>query len=137
MLMIGDQISSDDIGQVTGTRVRPARNGMPVVEISFQSSGEMYGMHVTDMGTYEAVTHPDGRMTGRGHGVTMTPDGDTATWEGHGIGRITNGGRTSWRGSLFYHTTSERLARLNGIVAMFEFEVDENGKSSASLWEWK
>ncbi len=134
--MIGDQIG-EDIGQVTGTRVLPARNGMPVMEVSFQSSGEIYGMHVTEMGTYEAVTLPDGRLTGKGRGVMTTPDGDTVSWEGHGRGRLMNGGKMSWRGSLIYRTTSERLARLNDVVGVFENDADETGKMTGRTWEWK
>jgi len=136
MIMIGDKIG-DEMGQVTGRRVLPTRNGRPVVEISFQQSGEVYGMHVTDIGTYEAVTLPDGRLSGRGHGILMTPDGDTVAWDGYGMGKFTTGGRVSWRGSLHYHTTSERMARMNEIVGMFEYEVDEAGKTTGALWEWK
>jgi hypothetical protein len=136
MIMIGDRIGEEN-GQVTGTRVLPARNGLPVVEISFQQSGEIYGIRVTDLGTYESVNLPDGRLTGRGHGVLMTPDGDTVSWDGYGMGRFTVGGRVSWRGSLHYHTTSERLDRLNDVVGMFEYEVDEAGKTTGTLWEWK
>jgi hypothetical protein len=135
MHMIGDQIG-EDIGQVTGTRILPARNGMPVVEISFQATGEIYNVHVTSMGTYEAVTLPDGRLAGRGRGILTTPDGETVSWEGHGRGRRT-GGRMSWRGSFTYRTTSERLGRLNDIIGLFENETDETGKMTDSLWEWK
>jgi len=134
--MIGDQIG-EDIGQVTGMRVLPARNGMPVVEVSFQSSGELYGMHVTTMGTYESVTLPDGRLTGKGRGVLMTADGETASWEGYGRGRLTGDGKRVWRGSFYYRTTSERLGRLNDIVGMFENESDDTGKMTGSVWEWK
>jgi hypothetical protein len=134
--MIGDRIG-EVIGQVTGMRVLPARNGMPVMEISFQQAGELYGIHVTEMGTYESVNLPDGRLSGKGRGVLMTPDGDTVSWDGYGTGKFTGSGRVSWRGSLHYRTTSARLARLNDIVGMFEYEVDEAGKTTGSLWEWK
>jgi hypothetical protein len=46
-----------------------------VVEVSFQQSGELYGVRVTDMGTYEAVNRPDGRLSGKGHGVLQKPSG--------------------------------------------------------------
>jgi hypothetical protein len=136
MIMIGDRIGELN-GQVTGTRVLAARDGMPVVEISFQQSGEFYGVHGTEMGTYQSVNHPDGRLSGRGHGVVMTADGDTASWEGHGMGKFMTGGKVSWRGSIHYRTNSERLGRLNDVVGMFEVEVDEAGKMTSSFWEWK
>jgi hypothetical protein len=134
--MIGDQIG-EETGQITARRVLPARNGMPVVEVSFQQSGEFYGVHVTDMGTYEAVTRPDGRLTGKGRGILMTTDGDTVSWEGYGSGRFTDSGGVSWRGSTHYRTTSERLGRLNDVVGMFEYEADDSGKTTSALWEWK
>jgi hypothetical protein len=136
MLMIGDQIG-EAIGQVTGRRVLPSRSGMPAVEVSFQQAGELYNMHVTEIGTYEAVTLPDGRLSGKGRGVMMTPDGDSVSWEGYGTGKFTGGGGVSWRGSIHYRTTSERLARLKDIVGMFEYEVDETGKTTGNVWEWK
>jgi len=134
--MIGDRVG-EEMGQVTGTRVLPARGGMPAMEISFQQSGELYGVHVTDIGTYESIRHPDGRLSGKGRGILMTPDGDSVSWEGTGLGRFTMGGKISWRGALHYHTTSDRLARLNDIVGLFEYEVDEAGKTTGTLWEWK
>ncbi len=133
--MIGDRIG-EQVGQVTGRRVLPARDGMPVVEISFQHSGEMYGVHVNDIGTYESVRLPDGRLSGKGRGVMRTQDGETVSWEGGGLGRFVNGGIISWRGALYYRTDSVRLARLNEIVGLFEYEVDEAGKTTGALWEW-
>jgi len=43
----------------------------------------------------------------------------------------------SWRGTLLYETSSQKLARLNGIAVPFEYEVDESGKSEGRLYEWK
>jgi hypothetical protein len=133
--MLGDRIG-EEIGQITGRRVLPERNGMPVMEISFQQSGEVYGVHVNDIGTYESVRRPDGRLAAKGRGVLMTPDGETVSWEGTGRGRFVSGGMVSWRGAIYYHTDSERLARLNDIVGLFEYEVDDAGKTTGGLWEW-
>jgi hypothetical protein len=133
--MIGDRIG-EVIGQVTGRRVLPERNGMPVMEVSYQQSGELYGVHVNEIGTYDSVRLPDGRLRGKGRGVLMTPDGETVQWEGTGLGRFVDGGVISWRGSLLYRTDSVRLARLNEIVGLFEYEIDEAGKTTGALWEW-
>jgi hypothetical protein len=68
----------------------------------------------------------------------MTRDGDTATWRGQGVGRFTGRGTAvNWRGAIYYQTTSPKLARLNGVAAVFEFDVDENDNTRAKLWEWK
>jgi hypothetical protein len=34
-------------------------------------------------------------------------------------------------------TMSSRWSRLNGVVGVGEWEVDENGNGKAQLWEWK
>ncbi len=61
-----------------------------------------------------------------------------ASWIGQGVGTFTGRGSASiWRGPLFYQTSSQKLARLNSIVVVFEYEVDENGNTHDKLWEWK
>ena len=57
----------------------------PTVEVTFEDSGTTHGIPCTGMGTYTSVIHPDGSITGEAHGITMTGDGDTATWTGTGI----------------------------------------------------
>jgi hypothetical protein len=133
--MIGDRVG-EEIGQVTGRRVLPDRDSMPVMEISVQQSGELYGVHVNDIGTYESVRLPNGRLAGKGRGVLMTQDGETVSWKATGLGRFVDGGIISWLGALIYRTDSVRLARLNEIVGLFEYEVDESGKTAGALWEW-
>jgi hypothetical protein len=68
----------------------------------------------------------------------MTSDGqEMATWTGQGVGRTDRGG-VSFRGSLFYRTNSTgKLSFLNNLVGVFEYEVDEEGNTSAKVWEWK
>ena len=68
----------------------------------------------------------------------MTGEGEAVTWPGQGVGRLTGHGMAaSWRASVCCQTTSERLARLNGIAGLLEFEVDQSGNLSAKTWEWK
>ena len=135
--MLGEMYS-EEIGQVTGSRVLPAENGAPRLEITFQASGTILGLHSTDMGTYIGTLHADGTMRGEGQGVIMTEDGGVATWFGQGVGKPTGRGTgVSWRGALYYRTQSESLARLNSIAGVFEFEVDESQKTEGKLFEWK
>lgn len=135
--MLGEQIG-EETGQTTGIRVLPDEGHGAKVEVSFQQSGTLLGAHVNDMGTYITVTRPDGTLFGDGQGVTMTEDGEVATWRGQGVGRFTGrGGGVSYRGAIYYQTNSERLARLNGIAVVFEYESDESGKTAAKSYEWK
>jgi hypothetical protein len=111
-------------------RVLPYEGHGAKVEVSFQQTGTPVGAHVNAIGTYISVTRPDGTLFVDGQGVAMTENGETATWRGQGVGRFTgSGGAVSYRGAIDYQTTSERLARLNSIAVVFEYESDESGKS--------
>jgi hypothetical protein len=135
--MLGEQIG-EVTGQITGMRVLPDEGHGAKVEVSFQQSGTLLGVHVNDMGTYISVTRPDGTLFGDGQGVTMTEDGEMATWRGQGVGRFTGrGGAVSYRGAVYFQTTSERLAQLNSMAVVFEYESDESGKTTAKDYEWK
>ena len=134
--MLGELIAEEH-GKITGTRVLPSAGPGPTIEVSFSASGQTLGIDTTDMGTYITVPRPDGLLYGEGQGVIMAQDGDMVTWKGQGIGRPTGGGAVSWRGAVYYQTASEKLARLNGIAGIFEFETDASGNSHAKLWEWK
>lgn len=133
--MLGEMIGETQ-GKIIVNRVLPSEGNSPKVESSFQESGTILGVDVTDIGSYWSVVRADGTLYGEGQGVIMTDDGEMAAWTGQGIGRF-SGRATSWRGSLFYQTQSKKLARVNGMVAVFEYEIDENGNTHARLWEWK
>jgi len=42
----------------------------------------------------------------------------------------------SYRGCLIYSTTSAKLARLNTLAGVFEFEVDAEGNTHSKIWAW-
>jgi hypothetical protein len=135
--MLGEQIG-EETGQITGIRVLPDEGAGPRVEVSFQQSGTLLGAQMSDMGTYVSVTRPDGSLFGDGQGVIMTDDGEMATWRGQGVGRFTgHGTAVAYRGAIYYQTASQRLARLNSIAVIFEYETDESGKTAAKAYEWK
>jgi hypothetical protein len=134
--MLGEQVGLET-GQVTGMRVL-ASEGDPIVEVSFQATGTLLGIRETNMGTYTTVTRPDGTLFGEGQGVVMTDDGELASWKGDGAGRFTGSGTAvSWRGALYYQSASPRLARLNSMAVVFEYETDASGKTEAKAFEWK
>jgi hypothetical protein len=135
--MLGEMLG-EERGQVTGTRVLSAEGDAPKVEVSFQASGRILGVDTADMGTYCSILRPDGTLFGEGQGIVTTADGDMTTWQGQGVGKVVGrGAAASWRGAIYYQTTSQKLARLNGIAVVFEYEVDEAGKTAAKIWEWK
>jgi hypothetical protein len=133
--MLGDQIA-ESRGKRTGRRALSADGGFKV-EVSFESSGKLLGIEYNDFGTYVATPRPDGTFFGEGQGVSMTKDGDMAAWKGQGVGRFMGGGAVSYRGAIYFSSASPKLARLNNVAAVYEFEVDPNGNIQSKIWEWK
>jgi hypothetical protein len=107
------------------------------MEVTDQQVGTLYGVNVTTTVTYVGTMRPNGTIAGEGTGLLQTADGGSATFRGVGVGRFTKPGVTSWRGALFYETQTPELDRLNGIAAVFEYEVDESSKSEGRIFEWK
>ena len=135
--MLGELIG-EMRGKVTGSRVLPSEGIAPKTETSFQEGGKILGLEITDMGTFVSVARTVGGLFGEGQGVTMTKDSEVAVWAGQGVGRFTgHGSAVSFRGAIFYQTISTKLARLNSIAVVFEYEIDENGNTHAKFWEWK
>ncbi len=135
--MLGEMFAKDQ-GTITGVRVLPAEGEEPEVEVSFQASGQIFGGDYTEMATYRSALKPAGFMRGHGQGILTTKDGELITWTGEGVGHPKGtGSAASWRGSIYYQTTSQRLAKLNGICAVFEHEVDETGNAKSQIYEWK
>jgi hypothetical protein len=108
------------------------------VEVSFAGTGKLLGVATTDLGTYVSTMTPFGVLNGEGQGITMTADGESLTWKGHGIGKPTGKGMAaSYRYSIVVQTASTKLAKLNGVLLVGEWEVDENGVAKGQAWEWK
>ncbi|MEZ0066997.1 hypothetical protein ABIA32_003010 [Streptacidiphilus sp. MAP12-20] len=135
--MLGDLIGEEQ-GQITVQRVLPSEHGLPpAVESTFQASGTLLGVTISDMGTYTGQLRPDGTLLGHGQGILMSPDGASAAWEGLGVGHFTAEGSIAWRGSIVYQTDSPAFAELRGVAGAFEWETDQSGKAGGKLWAWR
>jgi hypothetical protein len=64
--------------------------------------------------------------------------GEMATWTGQGVAHY-SGQKRRDVGSVFCRTSSTtgKLAFLNNIVGVFEYETDEIGNPVGKIWEWK
>lgn len=122
-------------GKITGNRVLSVEC-CPKIESSFQEIGKILDVETTDIGTFWAIIKEDGRLYGEGQGVLTTSDGEIVTWTGKGLGKMKGKG-TDWKASIFYDTTSQKLARLNSIIGLVEFTIDEEGNAQNKVWEWK
>lgn len=135
--MLGEMIAEDQ-GKITAIRVLPCAGQNPQFEVSFQAAGRIFGVEYTELCTYQSELTAAGVMRGQGQGVLTTKDGELITWTGEGIGKPKGkGSAASWRGSMFYQTSCQRLANLNGLCAVFEHEVDEDGNAKSRVYEWK
>lgn len=133
--MLGEMIG-ELRGKRTGRRVLSVDNGFKV-EVAFESTGKVLGFDVMEVGTYWSESRPDGTLYGEGRGVIVGADGNSATWKGQGVGRFVEGGSVSYRGAVYYSSASPKLARLNTVAAVFEFDADAEGNTHSKLWEWK
>ena len=134
--MLGKTVG-DVRGQAISTRILPDLGQGPRMETTDQGIGTLCGVHVTQTVTYVGTLRPNGTITGIADGVCMTEKGEGATFKGLGVGTFVRPGVTSWRGCLTYETAGTELAALNGIAVLFEYQIDESGKSEGHLFEWK
>jgi hypothetical protein len=133
--MLGDLIYELK-GRITGQRVFDAEG--PKIEVSFSPSWVLKGgIEVIENATYWNVARSPGKLYGEGQGVLMTKDGsDHGTWKGNGIGTMGGNGKTSFRGAIYFgNTPAGKLEFLNNVVGVYEYETDENGNTSAKVWQ--
>ena len=133
--MLGEQIGTER-GKVTSYRVSRSDAG-PKVEVAFQAAGKILGVDHVTLATYVSAMRPDGTVFGEGQGVARGPSGQIASWVGQGVGKLGRGQAVSYRGAIYYESPSPEWSRLNGVAAVFEYEVDEQGNTDAKIWEWK
>ncbi len=132
--MLGKQI-----GETSGKRiVRRVLSTDPLkVEVSFEESGKILGVATSGFATYQSVVGADGLLYGEGQGTVISAEGDMATWKGSGRGQLKDKGALSYRGILYFQTTAKKLASLNSVAVVFEYDVDPEGKTNTKMWEWK
>jgi hypothetical protein len=103
------------------------------------------GVEVICIVTYSSIPREQGgAIYAEGQGIIMTKEdgnnggSETAAWTGQGIAHY-SGQRRRDVGSIFCRITSSngKLAFLNNMVGVFEYEADENGTSRGKIWEWK
>ncbi len=136
--MLGEQIIPDEQGKIIGTRVLPSKPGQgPKMEMTFQTTGKILGMDFNNIGTIRSAPKSEGSLYFKGQGVVTTQGGDMASWTTQGVGKPTGPGAADIRGIVLFETSSESLARLNGMCVVVEAETDGSGNLSAKLWEWK
>jgi hypothetical protein len=126
--MLGDLIYEAE-GKLMNMRVISVEEGRPKIEVTISQNGLLRGVEVTSIVTYSSIPREMTKEDGN--------NGETATWTGQGIARY-SGQRRRDVGSIFCRTSSNgKLAFLNNMVGVFEYEADESGTSRGKIWEWK
>jgi hypothetical protein len=137
--MLGDMIYEAK-GKILGYRVLDVEG--PKIEVTILQNGTLKGgIEATDTVTYWSIPRSGGgAYYAEGKGVFMAKDdpNDTAAWTGQGIAHY-SGQKRRDVGSVFCMTSSAKgkLAFLNNMVGVFEYQTDEMGNSEGKIWEWK
>jgi hypothetical protein len=136
--MLGEKIG-ELTGRVITTRVIPGDDYRYIkMEVTVQQSGQVYGVDATDIGTYTVFERVPGQIYGEGQGILGTSDGEGAIWNGHGISKSSGGMAMSIRYSIAFQAgATGKLSRLKDVLVIGEHEVDEQGNTRSTLWEWK
>jgi hypothetical protein len=136
--MLGELIFGST-GKIVSQRVVSVENGIPKLEFTATGSGTIRGnLQVAETWTYWTMQRPDGTSGGKGQGIIMTKDGDVVTATGRGEGKRTESGKIRYPGVIFFKTdTKDKLAFLNHMIGVNEYEVDELGGYTFKCWEWK
>ena len=135
--MLGEVLFKET-GKTIGMRVLSADAGGVKVEVTLQTEGQIDGVAETSLWTYSSLTRPDGSIYGEGQGFMTTSDGDVLGMLGSaGAKAVGADGSIKYRGALHFQTASGGFSHLVGTVGAFEYDVDAEGNTTATVWEWK
>jgi hypothetical protein len=129
-------------GRIIGQRVL-AVMPQPQLEFSFMANASINNgsgglINAINTGTSVSTLNPDGTFNGKGQGILRTQGGEVATWTNQVTGNLTSEGTIISRGVGFWSTpsTTGELAFMNGMITVFEVQIDREGNLSAREWEW-
>jgi hypothetical protein len=129
-------------GRIIGQRVL-AVTPQPQLEFSFMANATINNgndtvINAINTGTSVSTLNADGTFRGEGQGILRTQDGDVATWTNQVVGNLTPEGTIITRGVGIWSTPSitGELAFMNGMITVFEVQIDREGNLSAREWEW-
>jgi hypothetical protein len=129
-------------GRIIGQRVL-AVMPQPQLEFSFMANASINNgsgsvINAINTGTSVSTLNADGTFNGKGQGILRTQGGEVATWTNQVTGNLTQEGTIISRGVGFWSTpsTTGELAFMNGMITVFEVQIDREGNLSAREWEW-
>jgi len=129
--MLGELIGEFK-GKNTGYRMLPDGK----MEVTAQGTGKILGVDGFLLSTSVGTMGADGVFMGEGNGSIMTMEGEVLLMKGIAIGYPSGKGGTT-RTATVHTTQSKKLARLNKVVGVHEYETDMQDNWTAKIWEWK
>lgn len=136
--MLGEKIG-ELTGQVIGTRILPGGDYRYVrMEISVRETGQVCGVDVTDYATYTVFERVPGQLYGEGQGIIEAAEAG-AIYNGHGVSRMAGAGmQVAFRFSIAFQAGADGpFARLNNVLVIGEHDVDDQGNTKTTIWEWR
>jgi hypothetical protein len=129
-------------GRIIGQRVL-AVMPQPQLEFSFMANASINNgsgsvINAINTGTSVSTLNADGTFSGKGQGILRTQGGEVATWTNQVTGNLTPEGTIISHGVGFWTTpsTTSELSFMNGMITVFEVQIDREGNLSATEWEW-
>lgn len=108
------------------------------VEVCVQGQGKLVGTGMTEIASYWQEVRPGGILYGEGGLVWMTDQGEVLSWKGFGVGRPTGPGfSASFAVCGAIQSDSATYAHLAAMALVGEYQIDEAGNYTWTLWEWK
>ena len=129
-------------GRIIGQRVL-AVMPQPQLEFSFMANASINNgsgsvINAINTGTSVSTLNADRTFSGKGQGILRTQRGEVATWTNQVTGNLTPEGTIISHGVGFWSTpsTTGELFFMNGMITVFEVQIDREGNLSAREWEW-
>jgi hypothetical protein len=129
-------------GRIIGQRVL-AVMPQPQLEFSFMANASINNgsgrvINAINTGTSVSTLNADRTFSGKGQGILRTQGGEVATWTNQVTGNLTPEGTIISHGVGFWTTpsTTGELSFMNGMITLFEVQIDREGNLSATEWEW-
>lgn len=133
-------------GRITGQRVLTV-TPQPQIETNFMANTSINNgtdsiVNAINIGTTTITLKADGTFRGEGQGVLRSEGAGFASWTSQTIGNLTQGGEILVRGVTFWSTpptsstTGDELEFMDGVIGLFEMEIDKLGNLVVTEWKW-
>ena len=129
--MLGELIAEFK-GKNSGWRVLPDGK----IEVTAQGTGKLLGKDAFVVSTSVGTMGVNRVFMGEVTSVFNTMEGETVMAKGVAVG-FPSGSGGATRAASIHMTQSAKLACLNKIVGMHEYETDMQDNWTGKIWEWK